>query len=123
MIIRNNIANHLTIYNVDPNMTMDHNICLGIDGKCQIITYVNGKADFGVVKPGIYGDRNIVDGRGPRSMFVNFDPAKLVFDVRLRPGAPAIGAGNPEGAPPVDITGAPRRSPVDIGAYQYAPLK
>ena len=38
VIIRNNIANHLTIYNLNPNMTMDHNICLGIDGKCQIIT-------------------------------------------------------------------------------------
>jgi hypothetical protein len=123
VIIRNNIANHLTIYNLDPNMTMDHNICLGVDGKCQIITYVNGKADWGTVKPGTYRDRNIIDGRGPMGMFVNFDPAKLVFDLRLRPEAPAIGAGNPEGAPPIDTTGAPRRSPVDIGAYQYAPLK
>jgi hypothetical protein len=121
VIIRNNIANHLTIYNLNPNMTMDHNICLGIDGKCQIITYVNGKPDWGTVKPGIYRDRNIIDGRGPRSMFVNFDPAKFVFDLRLKPGAPAIGAGNPEGAPPIDVTGAPRRSPVDVGAYQLSP--
>jgi parallel beta-helix repeat protein len=29
-IIRNNIANGLSIYNLVPNMTMDHNICLGI---------------------------------------------------------------------------------------------
>ena len=123
VIIRNNIANHLTIYNVDPNMTMDHNICLGINGKCQIVTYVDGKPDWGTVKPGIYRDRNIIDGRGARSMFVNFDPAKLVYDPRLKPGAPAIGAGNPEGAPPVDITGAPRRSPVDVGAYQLSPGK
>ena len=123
VIIRNNIANHLTIYNLGPNMTMDHNICLGINGKCQIVTYVDGKPDWGTMKPGIYRDRNIIDGRGARSMFVNFDPAKLVFDLRLKPGAPAIGAGNPEGAPPVDITGAPRRSPVDIGAYQLSPGK
>ena len=122
-IIRNNIANGLNIHNLDPNMTMDHNICLGINGKCQIVTYVGGKLDWGTVKPGIYRDRNIIDGRGARSMFVNFDPAKFVFDLRLRPGAPAIGAGNPEGAPPVDITGAPRRSPVDIGAYQRSPGK
>jgi Right handed beta helix region len=121
VIIRNNIANHLTIYNLNPNMTMDHNICLGIDGKCQIITYVNGKPDWGTVKPGIYRDRNIIDGRGPRSMFVNFDPAKFDFDLRLKSGAPAIGAGNPEGAPPIDVTGAPRRSPVDVGAYQLSP--
>jgi len=32
-------------------MTMDHNICLAINGKCQIITYVNGKPNFGVFNP------------------------------------------------------------------------
>jgi hypothetical protein len=117
-IIRNNIANGLSIYNLVPNMTMDHNICLGINGKCQIVTYLNGKPDWGTVKPGMHGDHNFIDGRGAGGMFVNFDPAKLVFDLRLRPGAPAIGAGNPEGAPPVDITGAPRGRKVDIGAYQ-----
>ncbi len=52
VIIRNNIANGLSIYNLDPNMTMDHNICLAIDGKCQIVTYVNGKPNWGVFKPG-----------------------------------------------------------------------
>ena len=48
VIIRNNIANGLNIYNVNPNMTMDHNICVAIDGKCQIITYLNGKPNWGV---------------------------------------------------------------------------
>ena len=90
VIIRNNIANGLTIYNLDPNMTMDHNICLGIDGKCQIVTYVNGKPDWGVYKPGMHGDHNIIDGRGADGMFVSFDPAKFVYVRR----APAIGAGN-----------------------------
>jgi hypothetical protein len=150
-IIRNNIANGLSIYNLDPNMTMDHNICLGIDGRCQIVTYVGGKLDWGTIKPGIHGDHNLIDGRGASGMFVNFnpgnlvnrqrrgapaigadnpaetpvdfDPAKLVYDLRLRPGAPAIGAGNSADAPPVDITGAPRGSRVDVGAYQYAPPK
>ena len=109
VIIRNNIANSLSIYNLNPNMTMDHNICLGINGKCQIVTYVNGKPDWGVVKPGMHGDHNIIDGRGAGGMFVSFDPAKFVYDVRLKPGAPAIGAGNSAEAPPVDITGAPAR--------------
>jgi hypothetical protein len=118
VIIRNNIANGLNIDNTRPNMTMDHNICLGINGRCQIITYVNGKPDFGVVKPGEYADHNIINRRGAEGMFVGFDPAKFVYDLRLKSGAIAIGAGNPEGAPPVDITGAPRRSPVDVGAYQ-----
>jgi hypothetical protein len=120
-ILRNNIANHLAIYNLDPNITMDHNICLGINGKCQILTWVNGKPDWGTVKPGIYGDHNIIDGGGAGEMFVNFDPAKLVFDLRLRPMAKAIGAGNPAGAPPTDITGAARGSRIDAGAYQYRP--
>ena len=33
VMIRNNIANGLSIYDVNPNMTMDHNICVTIDGK------------------------------------------------------------------------------------------
>ena len=56
-------------------------------------------------------------------IFVSFDPAKLVYDLRLRPGVPAIGFGNPAEAPPVDITGAPRGTPIDAGAYQHSPGK
>jgi hypothetical protein len=123
VIIRNNIANGLNIHNLDPNMTMDHNICLGINGRCQIVTYVNGKLDWGTIKPGMHGDHNLIDGGGAGEMFVNFDPAKFVYDLRLRPMAKAIGAGNSAEAPPVDITGAPRGSRVDIGAYQRSPSK
>jgi hypothetical protein len=150
-IIRNNIANGLSIYNPDPNMTMDHNICLGISGKCQILTYENGKPNWNVYKPGMHGDHNIIDGRGATGMFVSFDPGKFVYersgrpaieagssaeappvsfdpakfhyDLRLRPGAPAIGAGNSAEAPAVDITGAARTGRVDVGAYQYSPDK
>ena len=50
VIIRNNIANGLCIYNVDPNMTMDHNICLALRGNVTILTYVNGKPKWGVVQ-------------------------------------------------------------------------
>jgi parallel beta-helix repeat protein len=93
-IIRNHIANGFAIYDVDPDMTMDHNICLGINGKCQIVTYENGKPKWNVYKPGMHGDHNIIDGRGARGMFVSFDPAKFVYDLRLRPKrwrlAPAI---------------------------------
>ena len=123
VIIRNNIGPGLSIYNLDPNMTMDHNICLGINGRCQIVTYVNGKLDWGTIKPGMHGDHNLIDGRGAGGMFVSFDPAKLVYDVRLKPGAPAVGAGNSAEAPPVDITGARRAGRVDIGAYQRGPDK
>ncbi len=123
VIIRNNIASRLSIDNRNPNMTMDHNICLGIEGRCQILTFVNGKPNFGVYKPGMYGDHNLVDRRGAVDAFVGFDPAKFVYDLRLKPGASAIGAGSPLDAPTVDITGAPRGSPIDAGAYQHGPLK
>jgi parallel beta-helix repeat protein len=121
-IIRNNIANGLSIYNLAPNMTMDHNICLTIEGKCTLFLYVDGKPR-GVYRPGDYADHNIIDRRGSEGTFLTFDPAKFVYDLRLRPYARAIGAGNPAEAPPVDITGASRRSPVDVGAYQHNPGK
>jgi parallel beta-helix repeat protein len=105
-IIRNNIANGLSIYNLDPNMTMDHNICLTIEGKCLIFTYVGGKPKWGVFKPGEYADHNIIERNGASGMFVSFDPAKFVYDLRLKSGTIAIGAGNSAEAPPVDITGA-----------------
>jgi len=120
VIIRNNIASGLGIYDVNPDMTMDHNICVTIDGKCNILRYVGGKPKWGVYKPGEYADHNIIDRRGASSMFVSFDPAKFLYDLRLKPGAPAIGAGNPAEAPAVDITGAPRASPIDAGAYQHS---
>jgi hypothetical protein len=84
---------------------------------------VNGKPQWGIFKPGVFGDYNIIDARGNDSEFVNFDPAKFIFDLRLKPGARAVGAGNPDGAPAVDITGAARGSPVDIGAYSFKPGK
>jgi hypothetical protein len=123
VIIRNNMANGLAIYNLDPNMTMDHNICLTIEGKCGILTYVGGKPKYGVYKPGEYADHNIIERKGAAGMFVSFDPAKFVYDLRLRPEALAIGAGNSAEAPPVDITGTQRGSRIDVGAYQHGPLK
>jgi Right handed beta helix region len=121
VIIRNNLSNGLAIYNLDPNMTMDHNICATIDGKCQILEFQGGKPRWGIYKPGVYGDHNLIDRGGTESQFVNFDPTKFVFDVRLRAGASAIGAGNPADAPATDITGAARGSRIDVGAYQFNP--
>ena len=123
VIIRNNIASGLSIYNINPDMTMDHNICLTIEGTCGILTYANGKPKWGVYKPGEYADHNIIERRGAAGMFVSFDSAKFVFDLRLRPGALAIGFGSSIDAPSVDITGAPRGSSIDVGAYQHVPLK
>jgi Right handed beta helix region len=122
VIVRNNIGVAYRMEKVSPIVTMDHNICLAVDGKGQFINYVNGKPKIDT-RPGQYRDQNIIERRGAAVMFVNFDPSKYAFDVSLKPGAPAIGAGNPAGAPPTDITGAPRGNPPDIGAYQYRPSK
>ncbi len=120
VVIRNNIANGLGIYDLDPNMTMDHNICIAIDGKCAIPPYVSGPK-WGDHEPGAHASHNIIDKRGAADEFVAYDPAKLVFDLRLRPDARAIGAGNPADAPRVDIAGTPRGSRIDAGAYQFRP--
>jgi len=118
VIIRNNIASALGIYDLDPDMTMDHNICVAMDGRCGTPPYVSGPK-WGDHKPGEYAGHNIIDGQGPAGEFVTYDPAKLVFDLRLKPDARAIGAGNPADAPRVDIAGTPRGSRIDAGAYQH----
>src|SRR6185312_15532032 len=121
-IVRNNIGVAYRMEKGAPIVTMDHNICLATNGKGQFITSVNGRWKIDT-RPGQYGDHNIIERRGAAAMFVDFDPAKFAFDVRLKPDAPAIGFGNPAGAPPADFAGAPRRSRIDAGAYQYAPGK
>ena len=84
VIVRNNIANGINVYNATPDITLDHNICVTIDGKCQILTFPGGKPNWGVYKPGQYGDHNIVDGRGSAGEFVNFDPTKFLFRRRAK---------------------------------------
>ena len=81
------------------------------------------QAGLGFLQSGEYGGHNVVDRRGAKGEFVNFDPANFVFDLRLKAGATAIGTGSPVDAPAVDITGAARGNPVDIGAYRYKPSK
>ena len=129
-IIRNNIAYGFSIYDLDPNMTMDHNVCLGIDGKCQIVNFLNGKPNWDVYKPGMHGDHNLIDGRGAGGMFVSFEPAKFVHDVKLTPGAAAIGAGNSAEAPIVNFDPAkfhydlrlrPEAPAIGAGASAEAP--
>jgi hypothetical protein len=49
-------------------------------------------------------------------MFKN--PADSSYDFTAQPGSPLIGAGDPTRGSMVDISGKPRPSPPDIGAYQ-----
>jgi hypothetical protein len=123
VVVRNNLSHGLSITSLDSNLTMDHNICVAVDGRCGITAFADGKPGTGIFKPGVYGDHNIIDTGGAAGEFVNFDAANLVYDLRLKAGAPAIGAGNSDGAPSIDIAGAARGDKVDVGAYQYDPGK
>ena len=56
--------------------------------------------------PGTYASGNIIDSGGAKSEFLNFNPSTLTYNVMLRAGAQAIGAGAADGAPTIDILGS-----------------
>jgi hypothetical protein len=116
--LRNNIANAIIFYNIGVNMVMDHNVCSVDGGNCIISYAVNGAAAY-FTKPGTYGDSNIIDSQGSSGEFVNFNPSQLAYGVQLKAGAQARGAGSSRSAPALDITGATRTLPMDIGGYAY----
>jgi parallel beta-helix repeat protein len=122
VIVRNNIASAYSVDTLDSGVTMDHNVCSTIDGTCLMSLYVDGKQVW-YDKPGVYGDYNIIDQNGSAEEFADFDPARFLFNVHLKEGAQAIGAGSPSLAPRVDIAGTARKPPIDAGAYVYVPAK
>ena len=79
---------------------------------------MNGVVQY-LGKPGSYANGNIIDSGGSKSEFVDFNPSTLAYNMMLKAGAPAIGAGTATGAPTVDILGAPRAAPYTAGAYSY----
>ena len=100
---------------------MDHNVAI-IPG--QLNFYVNGVLQY-YRNAGTYSNgvnvANIIVAGGPAAEFVEFDPSTLTYNLELKAGAPAIGAGTATGAPTVDILGVPRKIPYDAGAYTYVP--
>jgi hypothetical protein len=70
-------------------------------------------------KVGTYTNGNIIDTGGTKAEFVNFSPSALTYNVLLKSGAQAIGAGTAAGAPAVDILGVKRTAPYTVGAYGY----
>jgi len=118
VIVRNNIANAYSVYTLDSGVTMDHNVCSTVDGTCLMSLYAHGKPVW-YDNPGVYGNYNIIDQNGSAEEFTDFDPVHFIFNVQLREGAQAIGAGIPSLAPRLDIAGTTRKPPVDAGAYVY----
>ena len=72
---------------------------------------------------GAIGDHNMLLGPDPGLHFVAYDPLSYTFDLRLKPTSRAVGAGSDRFAPQVDVEGAPRVPPIDIGAYQRRSLR
>ena len=114
--LRNNLADVLTVYNLDPGVTADHNVGMATAGPV-FIWYVNRVGTF-YGSPGTYGNANIIAAGGPAAEFVDFDPSTLTYNLKLKAGAPATKAGV-AGAPTVDILGVTRVSPYTAGAYSY----
>ena len=79
---------------------------------------MNGVVQF-IGKVGAYTNGNIIDTGGAKSEFINFNPSTLTYNVLLKSGAQAIGAGTAAGAPTVDIVGVKRTAPYTVGAYAY----
>lgn len=118
-IVRNNLADIINVDNLDSGVEADHNVAMCCSGP-NLVWYVNGTVQY-YSKPGSYANNNLIDSGGSASEFVNFNPSTLTYNVMLKSGALAIGAGTATGAPIVDILGLPRTPPYTAGAYSYQP--
>ena len=116
-VVRNNLASQLSVDNLDPGVVADHNVTLCCVGP-EFTWFVSGVIQR-FSKPGTYTNSNIIDSGGAKSEFVNFNPSTLSYNVMLKSGAQAIGAGTATGAPTVDILGVTRAAPYTVGAYSY----
>jgi hypothetical protein len=109
VIVRNNIG---TQFGVDAtNLTVDHNIAA-----TKITLPVSGQAT--TITSGSVGTANSVNP-AVLTGFATLNTSAGTFDMRLRSTSPAIGFGTLSGAPPLDILGKTRTSPVDVGAYNH----
>jgi hypothetical protein len=117
-VVRNNLTSQLEVYNISYSVEADHNVAMLGSFSPEIVWYVNGEPQY-IGKPGTYANSNIIDSGGPKSEFVNFNPATLTYDVLLKANAQARGAGTAAGAPTVDILDVTRAPEHTAGAYSY----
>ena len=62
---------------------------------------------------------NLATAATPADLFKAWEPAKLIFDVTPKWGAPMIGMGTAIGVPNTDILGKTRTAPQTAGAFSY----
>jgi len=116
-VVRNNLSSQLDVDTRGSGVVADHNVAMFSPG-ARISWFVNGVAQF-LGTPGTYANGNIIDSGGAKSEFVNYNPSTLTYNVMLKAGAKAIGAGTATGAPTLDILSAKRVAPYTAGAYSY----
>ena len=116
--LRNNLASRLIIYNLDKGVEADHNVIMHGSGGGALIAWYSGASVQYLGDPGIYTGANIIDSGGTASEFVNFNPARLTYNLMLKSVAQARSAGTMTGAPALDILGAARTAPT-AGAYAF----
>jgi hypothetical protein len=115
-ILRNNLANALEVYNLDPGVQMDHNVSVSTKGNGYLSKYDDGIISY-FSAPGDYARDNSIDSGGVAEEFREFSPSTLTYNLELKSGAQAIGAGVATGAPTVNILGYTRTVPYNAGAY------
>ncbi len=118
VVLRNNLATDFSLGDGINAFTYDHNICVSIPGRACTISSVVDNVPRYYRLPGRY--EGILLSRQPVERVVRtWDPAQLRYDAHLRPGSEAIRAGSSQRAPPIDVEGATRIPPIDVGAYKF----
>ena len=110
--VRNNLASRLlTSILAIAALSPDHNVVLcSAQAPDSAGMSTASPSIFG--NPGTYANGNIIDSGGAKSEFVNFNPATLTYNVMLKAGAQAIGAGTrPERRRPSTSSASPARLP------------
>ena len=117
----NNLADHYTIGGLsDVNVTYDHNVALDVNSSQSFTHVAGGKWVFGEpAGTDANGNVTVAPSKPYASQFQDWNPAALSFNVMLKLGSVAIGAGTATGAPTVDILGVARAAPYAVGAYSY----
>jgi hypothetical protein len=122
-VVRNNITPELAVVTANSGVEADHNVVLCCNDQTGglLAWQVNGVFQF-LGSPGMYSNgpnvNNIIDRLGPTGEFLNFSPSTLTYNLMLKPGAQAIGAGSAAGAR-IDTLGYTRAPPYAVGAYSY----
>jgi hypothetical protein len=117
--ITNNLAEHFFINdNAAPTVTFDHNVALN---SYQPFVHWNGTAWTYSYPAGTdaNGNKSFATAVSYASQFQGWNPAALTFNLMLKAGSVAIGAGTASGVPIVDIFSAIRLPPYTTGAYSY----